>query len=242
VGSIPTASTNFAHSLSAPETDAVLFDFGGTLDSDGLPWKERVYRLLVAEGIPVTPARFDPLFYAADDALVGALPETCSFRETVARLVAGVGEALELRDPTVAPRVARRFLDDALARLAGNAPLLGRLARRYRLGIVSNFYGNLGRVCDDAGIRPFFDVLVDSAAVGWTKPDPRIFRQALDALGVGPAAATFVGDSLPRDMAGARGVGMRHIWLVGPTAPGEGPCCPGDRRISALSELEGILL
>lgn len=231
------------HSLvTVNDPAAVLFDFGGTLDADGLPWKERVFRLFLAEGIVVAPARFDPLFHAADDALVGTLPATCSFDETVTRLVGGVADALALRDRAVAERVTRRFLDDALARLAGNAPLLGRLARRYRLGIVSNFYGNLGRVCDDAGIGEFFSVLVDSAAVGCAKPDPGIFRVALEALGVQPAAATFVGDSLPRDMAGARAVGMRHIWLVGPTAPPDGPCCRGDRQIRALSELEAILL
>jgi FMN phosphatase YigB (HAD superfamily) len=59
---------------------------------------------------------------------------------------------------------------------------------------------------------------------------------------VAPAAATFVGDSLPRDMAGARAVGMRHIWLVPATAPAADPCCGGDRQIRSLRELEAILL
>ncbi len=228
--------------MTANAIAAVLFDFGGTLDADGLPWKERVFRLFAEEGVVVSRERFDPLFYAADDALVGTLPRTSSFRQTITRLVADVAAALELPDGTVAERVARRFLDAALAGLADNTPLLARLARRYRLGIVSNFYGNLARVCDDAGIGPLFGVLVDSAEVGCAKPDPRIFRVALEALGVGPAASTFVGDSLPRDMAGARAVGMRHIWLVGATPPAAEPCCGGDRQIRSLRELEAILL
>lgn len=221
---------------------AVLFDFGGTLDADGLPWKERVYRLFVDEGVTVARARFDPVFYAADDALVGAIPPTLALRETVERLVAGVAGGLELADPTVAGRVAGRFLDATLESLRDNTPLLTRLARRYRLAIVSNFYGNLERVCDEAGIRPLFGAIVDSARVGCAKPDPRIFRHALDALGATPAAATFVGDSLPRDMAGARALGMRHIWLVGDAAPTGGPCCRDDRVIHSLKDLEGVLL
>ena len=220
----------------------MLFDFGGTLDADGLPWKERVFRLLLDEGVVVTRERFDPLFHAADDALVGTLPPTSSFHDTVARLVAGVAGALELPVRALAERVTRRFLDGALARLADNAPLLARLTRRYRLGIVSNFYGNLERVCDDGGIRRYFGVVVDSARVGCAKPDPRIFRLALEALGVAPADATFVGDSLPRDMAGARAVGMRHIWLAGAPAPADGPCCRDDRVILALRDLEALLL
>ena len=220
----------------------MLFDFGGTLDAEGLPWKTRVHRLFCDEGVVVAPERFDPAFYAADDALVGAVPVTTTFRATVERLAAGVAAALELADPAIAERVARRFLADSLETLHGNTPLLRELSRRYRLGVVSNFYGNLTQVCEDAGIRSLFGVLVDSSAVGCTKPAPRIFQHALDALGVTAAKATFVGDSLPRDMAGARGVGMRHIWLVGAEISAAGPCCRDDRQIRSLRELEAILL
>ena len=226
----------------AHEPAAVLFDFGGTLDADGLPWKERVYRLFLEAGAAVTRERFDPSFYKADDALVGAIPPTTSFEETVARLTAGVADALGLPDHSITTGVARRFVGDSLANIAGNVPLLRELARRCRLGVVSNFYGNLARVCDDAGIHSFFQVLVDSAEVGCTKPDPRIFRRALEALDVPASAATFVGDSLPRDMAGARGVGMRHIWLAGAEPSADGPCCTGDQRIRSLRELWAILL
>jgi HAD superfamily hydrolase (TIGR01509 family) len=221
---------------------AVLFDFGGTLDADGIPWKERVHRLFVAEGIAVAPERFDPAFYAADDALVGAVPATLPLAETVGRLVTGVALGIGVTDPAVPPRVARRFLDATLEHAREHASLLERLARRYRLGIVSNFYGNLERVCDDVGLRRWFGVIVDSTLAGCVKPDPRIFRHALAALGVEAAAAIFVGDSLPRDMAGARGVGMRHIWLAGPGAPDAHPCCRDDRVIHSLKDLEGILL
>jgi putative hydrolase of the HAD superfamily len=223
------------------DASAVLFDFGGTLDADGIPWKDRVHRLFVDAGVVVPRERFDPVFHAADDALVGALPSGASLQDTVARLVDGVARGLELRDRAPAERVARGFLDRALESLAHNAPLLERLAERYRLGIVSNFYGNLERVCADGGIRRYFTALVDSATVGWEKPDPRIFRHALEALGVAPGAATFVGDSLPRDMAGARGVGMRHIWLAGEGAAGARPCCRDDRVIHSLKDLEGLL-
>ena len=220
----------------------MLFDFGGTLDADGLSWKERVYRLFLEAGASVAPEEFDPSFYKADDALVGAIPPTTSFEETVARLTAGVADALGLADRTIAGAVARRFIGDSLANIAGNVPLLRALGRRYRLGLVSNFYGNLARVCDDAGIQPFFQVFVDSAQVGCSKPDPRIFQRALAALDVPASSAIFVGDSLPRDMAGARGLGMRHIWLAGAEPSADGPCCPGDLQIKSLRELEAILL
>jgi hypothetical protein len=92
---------------------AVLFDFGGTLDAEGLSWKERFQRLFEVEGVAVGPARFDPVFYAADDALVGAVPESLTLHETVHRVADGVARALRPDDAGLGPRVAARFLADA---------------------------------------------------------------------------------------------------------------------------------
>ncbi len=223
-------------------TAVVLFDFGGTLDADGVTWKERFYRLYRAEGAIVPPERFDPVYYKADDALVGTIPATLSFRDTVFRLAAGVTSGLGLHDEGLTARVAARFLEDALERLRTNLPLLARLAGPYRLGIVSNFYGNLATVCDNAKVAQFFSVIVDSAQVGLLKPNPRIFLRAVEDLGVAPGQAIFVGDSFPRDMVGARAAGMPHIWLVEDPAGRGAPCCPGDRTVRSLRDLEALLL
>jgi HAD superfamily hydrolase (TIGR01509 family) len=225
--------------LSSPQ--AILFDFGGTLDADGVTWKARVRRLFQDEGVAPAAGDFDRVFYAVDDVLTGTIPSSLSFQATLARLATGVASGLGVRDAAVGDRVARRFLEAALAHLRGQAPLLDRLRARHALGVVSNFYGNLEAVCAEAGIAQFFRVLIDSSRVGWRKPDPRIFQAALEPLRVAPAQALFVGDSLPRDMAGARALGMPHIWLAPAIAPPDGPCCPGDRIVRALADLEGIL-
>ena len=119
--------------------------------------------------------------------------------------------------------------------------MLERLSRRYRLGIVSNFYGNLPTVCDNAKVRRYFGVIVDSAQVGFLKPDPRIFLAAVEALGIKPSRTVMVGDSLARDMAGARAAGMVHIWLAPDPARQGPPCCQDDRVIRSLHEVEGLL-
>ena len=217
----------------------MLFDFGGTLDADGLTWKTRFFLLCRAEGLASDPAAFDAVFYAADDALVGRISPASTHEETVGQLAAGVARGLG-GSAEAAARIAARFMAESRARLDANTPLLSRLSRRYKLGLVSNFYGNLVTVCHNAAIRPFFSAIVDSERVGCVKPDPRIFQSALDELGIAPADALFVGDSLPRDMAGARAVGMRHIWLAGDAIPAT-PCCPGDRVLRSLADLEDML-
>lgn len=225
------------------ETSVLLFDFGGTLDSDGVSWKERFFRLCRQEGIEVAPERFDRVFYAADDRLVGNLPVALSFRQTVERLAEGLAEGLELegRARLMAERLACRFVAEALERLAGSAELLGRLSRRYRLGVISNFYGNLAGICEETGLSQHLSVAIDSAMVGCSKPDPRIFLAALRELGAKPADAVFIGDSPSRDMAGARGVGMPHIWLAREGSNGAA-CCAGDRVIHRLAQLQEIFL
>ena len=218
-------------------TKALLFDFGGTLDADGLPWKDRFAAAWRAEVGDVSPARFDPAFYAADDALVGAVPRDLSLEETVTRLAANLSRELHA-DPDDAARAGARFLSDAAPRLEASAGLLETLAERYRLGIVSNFYGNLEAVCAGAGLAPHLSVVVDSAVAGFEKPDPRIFRAALEALDARPEEAVFVGDSMTRDMEGARRLGMAHVWL----APGrDRGCCPGDAVIARLERLTEVI-
>jgi putative hydrolase of the HAD superfamily len=215
---------------------ALLLDFGGTLDADGVAWKDRFRRLFAREGAAPAPDRFDRAFYDADDALVGAIPENLSLEETVARLARGIAERLDA--PGAAAPVAAAFLAEARACLARNASVLARLAGRYRLAIVSNFYGNLEAVCRETGLAPHLSAAIDSAVVRAEKPDRRIFEAALAAVAARPEEAVFVGDSLPRDMAGARALAMRHVWLRG----GEGaPCCPGDPVIGSLPELPAVL-
>ena len=220
---------------------ALLFDFGGTLDAPGVTWKERAWRLYRSAGVVTDPAVFDPVFYKADDALVGTVPATLPLAGTVQQVFAGVSAGLGVADRHLTDRLAGRFVDDTRAHLAASAVVLRRLAARHRLGIVSNFYGNLAAICAEADLSPLLGVVADSTVVGVGKPDARIFQHALDALGVAAAQAAFVGDSRPRDMEGARALGMRHVWLVEAGAPASTPCCASDPVIRSLDELDGLL-
>jgi len=207
--------------------ETLLFDFGGTLDADGVAWKERFHTLYRAEGLDIAADAFAPIFFAADDPLVGSLSSTADLSETVTALATNLEVELTRRgaetenagivnEQNRGQRVASRFLFEASAALTRNRPVLEALKARYRLGIVSNFYGNLEAVCRSAAIAPLFGVMVDSQCVGAEKPDPVIFRAALERLGATPEKTVFIGDSLRRDREGARRMGMRFIWVAPP--------------------------
>jgi putative hydrolase of the HAD superfamily len=97
----------------------------------------------------------------------------------------------------------------------GVSPTLQALHRRgLKLGVVSN--GSISSQytkLDVLGIRSLFSVILISEEIGIKKPDPRIFRMALEKLDVLSSEAIFVGDNPALDIAGARAVGLRAIWL-----------------------------
>lgn len=86
----------------------------------------------------------------------------------------------------------------------------------YRLGIISNAGddADVQVLVDKAGLRPYFDVILSSAAQGIRKPSPRIFKTALDYMGVVPSKAAMVGDNLGADILGAHNTGMFGIWIT----------------------------
>lgn len=220
---------------------AVLFDFGGTLDADGVTWKDRFYPLYLAEHVEVDWARYEQAYYIGDDALTAQRRSDCSFRESLLLQVTGVLAALNIVDAGLASRLCDRFLQDSIEKIHSNLEILRELSVRFRLGIISNYYGNLERVCIECGLAPLMSVLVDSACVGFIKPDPRIFQVALTTLQLDPQEAVFVGDSLPRDMEGAKRLGMPHIWLTSHPSGDLSPCCPDDPTIRSLADLREVL-
>ena len=119
-------------------------------------------------------SEFDPAFYGATDSLEGRIPSSAGFRETVERVAAGLATRLG-REDDLLRRIGERFTRDSLRQLAESASILSRLRDRYRIGVVSNFYGNLQAVLDEAGLSPSISVAVDSTLAGCKKPDPRIF-------------------------------------------------------------------
>jgi len=87
-------------------------------------------------------------------------------------------------------------------------------------------------------LESLFDAILIEGEQGFGKPDPRIYRFALEKLGVGAAETAMVGDSLECDVGGPQQVGIRGIWIDvrGEGLPLQYNIHP-DRIIRGLSEL-----
>jgi HAD superfamily hydrolase (TIGR01509 family) len=116
---------------------------------------------------------------------------------------------------------------------------LSRLRRAgLLLGVVSNSDGRVEEALRAAGLREYFDVVVDSGLMGVEKPDPRIFHAALATLGVRPEEALYVGDLYEVDVVGARAAGIEAV-LLGQPEDGTVERC---RMAASIEELVDQLL
>ncbi|MDQ6696332.1 MAG: HAD family hydrolase [Actinomycetota bacterium] len=112
------------------------------------------------------------------------------------------------------------------------------------LVIVSNADGTIERVLADAGIcqvgpGPGIELagVIDSGVVGVAKPDPAIFRLALDVAGVAAARAVHIGDTYQYDVLGARAAGV-HPVLMDPLGLRPDADC---ERIASLTEAVALI-
>jgi putative hydrolase of the HAD superfamily len=90
---------------------------------------------------------------------------------------------------------------------------LAALKARFRLVVVSNANGTLHAAFDRLGLSPLVDLVLDSALEGVEKPDPRLFRIALDRSGADPLTTIHVGDLYHIDVVGARAAGLDAILV-----------------------------
>lgn len=93
-------------------------------------------------------------------------------------------------------------------------PTLHSLRERGKtLAVVSNWDPALPTFLDELGLAKFFDLILPSAEIGVEKPNERIFRLALQRLGLRPQEVVHIGDSHEADVVGARAVGITPILL-----------------------------
>jgi HAD superfamily hydrolase (TIGR01509 family) len=123
--------------------------------------------------------------------------------------------------------------------MAGVPEALARLrALDLRLVVVSNSDGTVEQSLVTAGLRGHFHEVVDSARVGFEKPDPRIFQHALAISGADAARTLHVGDLYHADVLGARAAGL-HAALLDPFGDWPAPDCACFPDLLSLAEALG---
>ena len=236
----------------------ILFDFGGTLDYPR-HWLDRFLTHYLTAGISLTRAQLDLGFthathvgYRSTQALADfgllelvdflvrqqisfmSLHGTEELREKIAAVAGG------RRLDEVAGWITQSFVAESNEGFAVSREVLGGLSGRFRMGVVSNFYGNLGNILAEAGLAPFFAAIADSSRVGIFKPEPALFINALEQLVGRPVETAMVGDSLSKDCVPAQALGMTAVWLRHRDFTSEGMDVPEESADFTIEELAGL--
>ena len=122
--------------------------------------------------------------------------------------------------------------------LPGTAGHLRTIGQSYRMAVISNADGRIEDVLRRCGIADCFRSITDSGLVGYEKPHPEIFRQALQSMNAAPEDSLYVGDVYSVDYRGATEAGMQAVLMDVSGAY----CDKGLPRVQSLAELQSALV
>lgn len=232
------------------KTKAILFDFGGTIDTGGIHWYEKFWKLYYDSGIIIDRNVFRDAFSYSEKQMHRRDNRHLTFFDTYFLKVSlqisylkqfGMLSYIEDTEQFSA-NFARLCQSEVEAHIKKISELLSQLHSRYMMAVVSNYYGNLELICRKFSLDKYFESFIDSAAVGVRKPDPQIFTLALDRLKIQPRDSYAIGDSYEKDIVPAKFAGCRTIWLKNRGWHDADDTGSADLVIHDLMEIKDILL
>jgi len=232
-------------------TKGILFDFGGTIDTNGIHWSEMIWMAYEANKIAVKKHNYEKSYVYAERSLnTRKILETTSFYEMLLQKIQLQLQYLEKEtyiENNQIEFIAKQLVDYCYEMVKANIikqkDVLLYLKGKYKLGLVSNFYGNLNTVVNEFGLQGIFTEIVDSQIHGLRKPDPMLWQAALRLLDLKAEETVIVGDSYINDIAPAKYLACNAIWLKGKSWHDQSQFehFSADRIIYSLNELLIIL-
>ena len=202
----------------------IIFDYGGTIDSNGKHWFQVLWQTFRTLGYPVTEEQYKQAYIHGERTLARTpliKPQynyydvlRCKYTIQFDYLIQN--KNLPKREYTTQIlQISEKSYLFAKQSVDNARPILQALHERYPMVLVSNFYGNITKVLEDFKVQSYFNAIVESSVVGIRKPDPAIFALGVHKLGWQPAQIAVIGDSFSKDIYPASLIGCKTIWLKG---------------------------
>jgi putative hydrolase of the HAD superfamily len=222
----------------------ILFDFGGTLDTNGIHWSEYFRDLYKKFGIKVRYENYRKAFIESDRILSSNVRKDMTYKETLKEQLRLQFEYLNRNSKikkSFTPVLIEKMIDSCYACVNGTISYTREILKSFqgdfKLGVISNFYGNLTVVLAEFDLKNVFDSVIDSAVFGITKPDERIFKAAITEMRGTPESAVMIGDSYGQDIVPAKTLGLSTVWLDGRSWTRPGDTSKADFIIHSIKEL-----
>jgi putative hydrolase of the HAD superfamily len=226
----------------------IFFDAGGTILEPYPTFAEAFTRICRTHGHEVDPVDVQAAFHRVGPNVAEVARETGVVNPTVSaegsqifwrHVYSRFLEALNISDHDLRDDLLVTFSDKASYKLfpevLGAFDELRQMG--YRLGLISNFERWLEEVLIEEKAGDIFDVKVISGLEGIEKPDPGIYRLALERAGVEAGECVHVGDSISNDLEPATAVGMKAVMI---DRSGSFPD-PGFPKITTLADLPALV-
>lgn len=228
----------------------IIFDYGGTIDSNGKHWAEVLWDAYLDVNVPVTKEAFREA-YVHGERYLATHPDVqpnhnfydlLKIKTDIQINYLVSQKMLEDSDKTAkySLAISEQCYNFAKEIIGKEKVILSALRKKYPMVLVSNFYGNVQAVLDNFGLLEFFDDIIESAVVGVRKPDPAIFGLGVDKLGLPASSIVVIGDSHAKDIVPASKNGCQTIWLKGPGWGDDEEGATADIVITDFMELNTI--
>lgn len=237
---------------------ALLFDYGGTLDSGGRHWSHILREGWAVAKVDITD--FDSwrdAYIYAERALDGSniVSSKDNFLDLLKKKMSIELGRLYATESIISPRhMSPKEQAETVSRAAyycytyarryvwRSIRIIHTLSEYYSIGLVTNFYGNIRAVMRNFGLWPEkMAVVVESAKVGVRKPSPEIYSMAVERLGLKPAEIIVIGDSMANDIIPATSIGCWAIWLKGEGWNASQPTDPLPEGVVTINKLDDLL-
>jgi len=227
---------------------AALFDFGGTIDTNGIHWSEKFWDIYKKNNVNITKTDYEKAYIFAENNMGGQIKPGFGMKATLGKQIEL--QVLYLKNMQILKDCNYEVLTEGLTESCYNdvtvtvkevKQYLGELKKNIVLGVISNFYGNLDSVLEEFSIKNYFSSVFDSEVIGLKKPDPQMFTYAVNEMDIQPEETWMIGDSYDRDILPAKTAGLKTIWLKGRSWKNEENTGYADFTITSLSELYKII-
>lgn len=229
----------------------IIFDYGGTIDTNGIHWAEVIWEQYRHTRADISKELFREAYVYGERTLARhrIIEENDTFHTLLKKKTAIQAEYLRNNSTLVTLTSAEQTTivegcyRKVLETLKITRNRVEHLAMHYPLVLVTNFYGNMPVVLKEFNLEQYFSTIVESSTVGLRKPDPALYALGVKALNISPDETLVIGDSYKKDILPAKSLGCKAIWLKGICWEEEIPLSHAlpDRIIKSLEEIESIL-
>ncbi|MCH5232969.1 MAG: HAD family hydrolase [Muribaculaceae bacterium] len=229
---------------------AIIFDFGGTLDTGGDHWSKVIQDGWKKAGVVADEALFHEAYVYAEQELQRTskiLPHHDFSNllkikiEIELGFLASHGHFPPAMIESKADEIASYCYGIAKEYTSQSGTVLEKLSQNYELALVSNFYGNLSTVLKELNLIGYFKLIEESSGEESRKPSTILLEKAIKALGYSPEQILVVGDSEKNDISPAKQLGCHTVLLNGRSWDDKIIDSLPEKTIDSLDEILGYL-